>query len=101
MVALSPEEYGRISRQGRRERKPADRAPLPLPEPTDAMPGSPEKVEILRARVQSKLSLWHPNDEVLELEALWRAMLERQAALEQRANGRFIRNPIDDAEEEE
>jgi hypothetical protein len=30
--------------------------------PTDAPAGSPEKIEILRARVEQGLPLWHPND---------------------------------------
>jgi hypothetical protein len=35
----------------------------PLPAvPTDAMPGSPEKVAILMERAQNRLSLWHPED---------------------------------------
>lgn len=34
----------------------------PLPEPTDAPAGSPEKVAILRLRWFSGLSLWHPRD---------------------------------------
>lgn len=36
-------------------------APLP-PEPTDAAPGSPEKVAILEQRARLKQSLWHPGD---------------------------------------
>lgn len=34
-----------------------------LPEPTHALPGSPEKVEVLCARVEAGLALWHPADE--------------------------------------
>lgn len=33
-----------------------------LPEPTTALPGSPEKVEILCQRAQRRVSLWHPLD---------------------------------------
>ncbi len=29
---------------------------------TDAMPGTPEKLEILAERVQAGLPLWHPRD---------------------------------------
>ncbi|MBM4001536.1 MAG: hypothetical protein FJ297_18720 [Planctomycetes bacterium] len=31
-------------------------------EPTDAPAGSPEKIEVLRQRVESGLPLWHFND---------------------------------------
>jgi hypothetical protein len=34
---------------------------LPLV-PTDAMPGTPEKVEVLRERARQGVSLWHPGD---------------------------------------
>lgn len=30
--------------------------------PTDALPGSPEKIEVLRARVAAGEELWHPKD---------------------------------------
>ena len=33
-------------------------------EPTDAPAGSPEKIEILRARVESGNPLWHGSDRV-------------------------------------
>jgi len=33
-------------------------------EPTDAPAGSPEKIEILRRRVELGLPLWHSNDRV-------------------------------------
>ncbi len=35
----------------------------PLPAfPTNAAPGSPEKIEVLAERAQLKLNLWHPDD---------------------------------------
>ena len=35
----------------------------PLPAfPTDALPGSPEKIAVLAMRAQLKQSLWHPDD---------------------------------------
>lgn len=37
------------------------RAPLPV-EPTDAVPGSAEKVEVLAKRVDERVQLWHPGD---------------------------------------
>lgn len=33
-----------------------------LPEPTAALPGTPEKVAVLAARVQAKVTLWNPDD---------------------------------------
>jgi hypothetical protein len=35
------------------------------PLPTDAAPGSPEKVLILMQRAQNKQALWHPDDATL------------------------------------
>lgn len=32
------------------------------PSPTDAPPGSPEKVEVLRRRFENGQKLWHPRD---------------------------------------
>jgi AMMECR1 domain-containing protein len=37
------------------------RTPLPAV-PTDAAPGSPEKLEVLIERAQNRQSLWHPED---------------------------------------
>lgn len=36
--------------------------PPGLPTPTDASPGSPEKVEVLRIRFENGQKLWHPDD---------------------------------------
>jgi hypothetical protein len=36
-------------------------APMPIT-PTNARPGSPEKIAILAERVRSRVSLWHPQD---------------------------------------
>ena len=36
-------------------------APLPLA-PTSALPGSPEKIEILAERARRREALWHPSD---------------------------------------
>ena len=36
-------------------------APLP-PEPTTALPGTPEKAAVLAERARLKLALWHPLD---------------------------------------
>lgn len=38
----------------------------PAKEPTDALPGSPEKVAILEERARMRQELWHPNDATLE-----------------------------------
>ena len=42
----------------------SDRSFVPgsLPEPTNAIPGSPEKISILKARLEAGLMLHHPND---------------------------------------
>ena len=37
-----------------------------LPEPTCALPGTPEKVAVLEERARRGLSLWHPLDADLE-----------------------------------
>ncbi|MGL4420894.1 MAG: hypothetical protein ACRCZF_09540 [Gemmataceae bacterium] len=34
----------------------------PLPEPTDALPGTPEKLAVLEMRARLKQALWHPDD---------------------------------------
>lgn len=34
----------------------------PLPDPTEAAPGSPEKLAVLAERAKRKLGLWHPHD---------------------------------------
>jgi len=39
-----------------------DNPELDDPEPTDAPPGSPAKLEILAARAASGQALWHPED---------------------------------------
>ena len=40
----------------------ANEAPSTLPAPTDATPGSPEKVAVLQYRAQNGQQLWHPLD---------------------------------------
>ncbi len=37
-----------------------------LPEPTDALPGTPEKVAVLEERARLGLALWHPLDATLD-----------------------------------
>jgi hypothetical protein len=34
----------------------------PLPAPTRALPGTPEKVAVLRERARRRQALWHPLD---------------------------------------
>jgi hypothetical protein len=56
------ELYPPVSKYGRRGEGNFYRdAPLP-PFPTDALPGTPEKIAVLAERVRLKLSLWHPGD---------------------------------------
>lgn len=44
-------------------RKGADGSSLaPLPSPTNAAPGTEEKVKVLEARMQRREALWHPHD---------------------------------------
>jgi hypothetical protein len=38
----------------------------PSPTPTRALPGTPEKVAVLRERARLGQSLWHPLDAVLD-----------------------------------
>jgi hypothetical protein len=40
-----------------------DFAPKPCSEPTSAMPGSREKIAVLRLRVERGECLWHPLDD--------------------------------------
>jgi len=37
-----------------------------IPEPTTALPGTPEKVAVLEERARLGLSLWHPLDATLD-----------------------------------
>ncbi len=41
-----------------------------LPEPTDALPGTPEKVRVLEERARLGQALWHPLDAKLDLRKL-------------------------------
>lgn len=36
--------------------------PVGRPEPTEAMPGTLEKVEVLRQRAEAGVQLWHEDD---------------------------------------
>ncbi len=40
---------------------------LPLGEPTNAQPGSIDKIETMRLRASQGLSLWHPADELMAI----------------------------------
>lgn len=46
---------------GRRRRR------VPPPEPTETLPGTPEKVAVLRARYRSGFDLWHPADYTMQV----------------------------------
>jgi hypothetical protein len=39
------------------------------PEPTNALPGSPEKVAIMERRARLGLALWHPKDAPMDRES--------------------------------
>jgi hypothetical protein len=43
-------------------------ADLP-PRPTDALPGTPEKVAILAERARLGVALWHPLDAPMDIES--------------------------------
>ncbi len=43
-------------------RRRTGREPRGLPEPTDSLPGSPEKVAILAERARLRQQLFHPDD---------------------------------------
>jgi len=56
--------------------------PQGLPEPTQAPPGSAEKIAVLRARLAAGLELWHPDDLVIDSPlAAFEAALARPAPL--------------------
>jgi hypothetical protein len=44
------------------------RVPLP-PAPTEAAPGSPEKVAVLMERARKRQALWHPDDAPRDVES--------------------------------
>jgi len=44
--------------------------PHGTPDPTKAKPGSDEKIDVLAGRLMAGLPLWHPDDPVIETEAL-------------------------------
>ena len=50
------------------------RAPLPVP--TRALPGTPEKVIVMEERARMGQALWHPLDATLETVAAAREVLE-------------------------
>jgi hypothetical protein len=39
---------------------------MPPPFPTNAAPGSPEKILVLTQRVEQGFDLWHPNDATMD-----------------------------------
>lgn len=47
--------------------------PRAKPKPTQAIPGSPEKIEILRQRVEQGTALWHEQDKMKfwQMASLW------------------------------
>src|SRR5262249_59341986 len=49
-----------------------------LPEPTDALPGTPEKVRVLEERARLGQALWHPLDAKLDLRKLAELEVDRE-----------------------
>jgi hypothetical protein len=43
-----------------------DFVPASQPVPTGAVPGSPEKIEVLARRAARGEALWHPDDDVID-----------------------------------
>lgn len=59
--------YPSTSPRGKRYADKYSRAPLP--EPTDAPPGSPAKVAVLEERFRHGKALWHPADAPMDVES--------------------------------
>lgn len=57
--------YPSTSRFARRGLANGCFTPPPPTFPTQARPGSPEKIAVLSERVRSRVSLWHPEDATL------------------------------------
>ena len=70
------EQYPSTSKFARRGVSDFTRQSSLATEPTDALPGSPEKVAILEERARLGLSLWHPCDATLERPARRKPVLE-------------------------
>jgi hypothetical protein len=60
------EKYPSTSKFARRGVKDFTRSSALAAEPTDALPGTPEKVAVLEERARLGLSLWHPDDATLQ-----------------------------------
>jgi hypothetical protein len=58
--------FGPASKHGKRGLGNGNAQSLPLPMPTDALPGSPAKLKELARRAESGLALWNPNDGQIE-----------------------------------
>jgi hypothetical protein len=60
------EQFPSTSKFGRRGVDDFYGWPVPPPEPTNAAPGSAEKVAVLERRARLGVSLWHPKDALLD-----------------------------------
>jgi hypothetical protein len=67
------DHYPSTSKFARRGVGCANNWPLDPPEPTTALPGTPEKVAVLEERARRQQSLWHPQDAIMDPEACWAA----------------------------
>lgn len=56
--------YGPVSRYGNRLAEVLSRH-ITMPEPTDAIPGTEEKVQVLERRARLKQHLFHPEDSLV------------------------------------
>lgn len=63
------DQYPSTSKFGRRGIDDFNGWPVEPPEPTNALPGSSEKVAILEQRARLKLALWHPQDAPMDRES--------------------------------
>jgi len=59
------EQYPSTSKFARRGVSDFNGRTRPALQPTDALPGTPEKVAVLQERARLGLSLWHPLDATL------------------------------------
>jgi len=60
------ELYPATSKYGQRGPGISRRHAVPPPFPTNALPGSPEKIQVLTQRLEHGFDLWHPNDATLD-----------------------------------
>jgi hypothetical protein len=63
------EQYPSTSKFARRGVSDFNGLATPAAQPTQAAPGTPEKVDVLAERARLGLSLWHPHDAPMDRES--------------------------------